>query len=67
MGICGYTYDQVQDMPMAALAVAIKARVDWIDSRVRSVLKFFGAEFDEPAVASSTRQMSPDVFDALFG
>ena len=66
MGICGYTYDQVQDMPMAALAAAIKSRVDWIDSRIRSVLKFFGAEFDEP-VATNTRQMSPDVFDALFG
>jgi hypothetical protein len=62
MGVVGYTYDQVQDMPMAAIARAIVARKKLIGDVLDAV---FGKP--EPEVVVSERPLTPALFKAVLG
>lgn len=64
MGVCGYTYSEVQEMPIDALARAITARKKH-DFEPWNVL--LSALFGEPESApEATRPMNIQLFDALF-
>lgn len=62
MGVVGYTFNEVQDMPMDAIERAISARTKFVNSVVRAA--FGGKSSDVPPVAS--RDMTPALFDAVF-
>jgi hypothetical protein len=65
MGVVGYTYDQVQDMPMAAISRAIVARKKLVGDVLDAV---FGKPEDNPAVPKvSERPLTPALFKAVLG
>lgn len=64
MGIVGYTYDEVNAMPMEAIERAVNARMKFVNNILRAC---FG-EGEPPAPEpKATRPLSPKLFDALFG
>lgn len=62
MGVCGYTFDQVNAMPMEAIARAINSR----NKLINTILRAFVGGPDEAPVAEATRPMTPALFDAIF-
>lgn len=63
MGVVGYTFDEVNAMPMDAIERAISARTKFVNSILRAAFGG-GDEPSTPAVAA--REMSPALFDAIF-
>lgn len=61
MGIVGYTYGQVQSMPMQAIARAIGARKKFVGDILGAV--FGKVEDDKPKI--SDRPLSPALFRAV--
>lgn len=62
MGVVGYTFDEVNAMPMDAIDRAISARFNLINSILR--VAFGGGNAHAADVA--TRDMTPALFDAVF-
>lgn len=69
MGVCGYTYAQVQHMPISALTRAIQAKKKHDAAPWNALFKAFFGSPDQPGapVKESVREMTPQLFDALFG
>lgn len=66
MGVCGYTYSEVQEMPIDALARAIKAKKAHDFAPWKSLFTaVFGASEETPAPIS-VRPLNMELFDALF-
>jgi hypothetical protein len=63
MGIVGYTYDQVQSMPMQAIARAIGARKKFVGEILGAVFGKGDPEDDAPKVSS--RPLTPALFRAV--
>jgi hypothetical protein len=63
MGVVGYTYDQVQNMPMVAVSRAIVARKKLIGDVLKGI--FGEAEPETPKV--SERPLTPALFKAVLG
>jgi hypothetical protein len=63
MGVVGFTYDQVQTMPMEAVARAIIARKKFVGDILTAVLG--KPEDDKPTV--SERPLTPALFKAVLG
>lgn len=61
MGVVGYTFDEVNAMPMDAIERAISSRIKFVNSILRAA---FGGESEAPAVA--TREMTSALYDAVF-
>lgn len=67
MGVCGYTYSEVQDMPIDALSRAINAKKAHDFAPWKSLFAaFFGAPESEPT-RKSGRPLTPELFKGLFG
>lgn len=66
MGVCGYTYDQVQQMPIDALHRAIAAKAKFERAPWNALFAAFGGEGEPQAAPVSVRPFSPELFDALF-
>jgi hypothetical protein len=67
MGVCGYTWDEVQQMPIDALARAINSRKKHDVAPWNALFAaFFGAPDAPSPVKESARVMSPALFDSLF-
>lgn len=64
MGVCGYTYSEVQDMPIDALARAISARNKHDAAPWNALFRMFGGEPE--SAPEATRPMNMQLFDALF-
>lgn len=64
MGVCGYTYSEVQRMPIDALSRAIKARKAHDYAPWNALFNAFAG--GEVPARESARQMSVELFDALF-
>lgn len=67
MGVCGYTYSEVQEMPIDALARAITARKKHDAAPWNTLFSAFFGEPDKSKPApESVRPFSIELFDALF-
>lgn len=65
MGVCGYTWSEVQHMPIDALARAISARNRFANAILHA---FLGPADPQPQpVKKPARKFSLKMFDALFG
>ncbi len=62
MGVVGFTYDQVQTMPMDAVARAITARKKLIGDVLSSI---FGKSDEETKPAVSIQPLTPSLFKAV--
>jgi hypothetical protein len=66
MGVCGYTYSEVQEMPIDALARAIAARNKHDAAPWNALFRMFGGNEDDTAAPIAARPMNIQLFDALF-
>lgn len=67
MGVCGYTYSEVQQMPIDALARSITAKRKHDAAPWNALFTaLFGAASESEPAQESARTFSPELFDALF-
>lgn len=63
MGVLGWTYEQTLDTPAFAINAALTARNKYVNSILKAV---FGEADPEPEPVSK-RNLTPALFDAIFG
>ncbi|WP_448043816.1 hypothetical protein [Bradyrhizobium liaoningense] len=66
MGVCGYTYREVQDMPIDALSRAITAKNKHDAAPWNALFRMFCGDPEPEQPKVSARPFSIDLFDAWF-